>query len=395
VSAGVYRRPIVVAMKISRWTPAAMVVAATACGTVAGGAESPDRAGLQRDADAIRDAGVTGVQARLVTEDGEHIVVTSGVADTTSMEDVDPEGYFRIGSDTKPFVAAVVLQLVGEGALSLDDTVERHLPGVVTGSGNDGDAITVRHLMQHTSGIHDDDPGHDTPEQYLERRFRPYPPEELVARAMSHPPDFAPGTAWAYSNTGYLLLAMIVEELTGRPWYEEADARVLQPLELEHTVWPGADPGLPEPHARGYQRFVPGGPLLDVTELVEANAAHGMVSTTADLNRFYRSLLDGTLLEPAQLAQAQQTVPVNDEVQQYWPGGRYGLGLRMRPLSCGGSYWGHSGGVTGYTTEGGVTPDGRRSVIVSMSSSLADSVESFGLQQRVADRLVDNALCRN
>jgi D-alanyl-D-alanine carboxypeptidase len=98
---------------------------------------------------------------------------------------------------------------------------------------------------------------------------------------MSHPPDFAPGTAWGYSNTGYLLLAMIVEELAGRPWYEEADARILQPLELEHTVWPGDDPGLPEPQARGYQRFAPEAPLSDVTELVEANAAHGMVSTNA------------------------------------------------------------------------------------------------------------------
>ncbi|TQM43416.1 D-alanyl-D-alanine carboxypeptidase [Pseudonocardia cypriaca] len=380
-------------MQILRWTAAAMVVTVAACGVGVEAGDGPDQAALQRGADAIRDLGVTGVHARLVTEGGEHIVVTSGVTDTTSNEEVDPDGYFRIGSDTKPFVATVVLQLVGEGALSLDDAVERHLPGVVTGNGNDGNAITVRHLLQHTSGIHDDDPGHDTPQPYLERRFHPFPPEELVARAMRHPPDFAPGTAWAYSNTGYLLLGMIVERLTGHPWYEEADARILQPLELEQTVWPGADPRLPEPHARGYQRFAPEGPLWDVTELVEANAAHGMVSTTADLNRFYRSLLDGTLLGSAQLAQAQQTVPVNEEVEQVWPGGRYGLGLRARPLSCGGVYWGHSGGVTGYITEGGVTPDGARSVIVSMSSALAGSAESAIHQQQAADRLVDDALC--
>jgi D-alanyl-D-alanine carboxypeptidase len=277
--------------------------------------------------------------------------------------------------------------------LALDDTVERHLPGVVAGNGNDGNAITIRNLLQHTSGIHDDYPGFDTPEQYHARRFSPFSVEQLVARAMSHPPDFAPGTGWGYSNTGYMLLAMVVERVTGRAWYEEADARIVQPLGLEHTFLP-ADPGLPEPHARGYQRFVPGGALVDVTEQLDPNPSGGLVSTTADLNRFYRALLDGTLLGPAELAQAQRTVPVNEQVEQLWPGGRYGLGLRERPLSCGGVYWGHSGGGAGYVTEGGVTPDGTRSVVVSMSSTLSESLDSYLRQQQAADLLVERALCR-
>jgi D-alanyl-D-alanine carboxypeptidase len=375
-------------MNTSHWAAAALVAIVAACGA----GQDRYQAELQRDADAIRDVGVTGVQARVISEDGEHLVATSGVADTTSNEPVDPEGRFRIGSDTKPFVATVVLQLVGEGALALDDTVEQHLPGVVTGNGNDGSAITVRHLLQHTSGIHDDYPGFDTPEEYQQRRFSPLSMEQLVARAMGHQPDFAPGTGWAYSNTGYMLLAMIVERVTGRPWHEEVAARIVRPLGLEHTFLPG-DPGLPEPHARGYQRFVPGGSLVDVTELIDPNPSGGLISTTADLNRFYRALLDGTLLGPAELAQAQQTVPVNEQVQQLWPGGRYGLGLRERPLSCGGVYWGHGGGGAGYVTEGGVTPDGRRSVEVSMSSTLTDSLDSYLRQQQAADLLVDRVLC--
>jgi D-alanyl-D-alanine carboxypeptidase len=376
-------------MNISQWVAVVLVAAMAGCGAGRDG----DQAELQRDADAIRDVGVTGVQARMITEDGEQLVVTSGVADTTTNEPVNPEGSFRIGSDTKPFVATVVLQLVGEGRLALDDTVEQHLPGVVAGNGNDGNAITIRNLLQHTSGIHDDYPGFDTPEQYHERRFSPFSMEELVARAMSHPPDFAPGTGWGYSNTGYMLLAMIVERVTGRPWSEEVDARIVQPLGLEHTFLP-ADPGLPEPHARGYQRFVPGGALVDVTEQFDPNPSGGLVSTTADLNRFYRALLDGTLLGPEELAQAQRTVPVNEQVEQLWPGGRYGLGLRERPLSCGGVYWGHSGGGAGYVTEGGVTPDGSRSVVVSMSSTLSESLDSYVRQQQAADLLVDRALCR-
>ena len=377
-------------MNISPWIAALLVAAVAGCGASTDSGEAE----LQRDTDAIRDLGVTGVQVRLIVEDGEQIVATSGVADTTTDEPVDPDGSFRIGSDTKPFVATVAMQLVGEGKLGLDDPVEQHLPGVVAGNGNDGNAITVRHLLQHTSGIHDDYPGYDSPEQYLVMRFRPYPPEELVARAMRHRPDFAPGTAWSYSNTGYMLVAMIIERVTGRPWYREVDARIVRPLGLEHTVFAGADPGLPEPHARGYQRFAPGGEPVDVTELTDANASGGLIATTADLNRFFRALLDGTLLAPAELAQMQQTVPVGEQVEQLWPGGRYGLGLRVRPLSCGGVYWGHSGGGTGFATEDGVTADGRRSVVVSMSSTLTDSLDSIIGQQHAADALVDRALCR-
>jgi D-alanyl-D-alanine carboxypeptidase len=366
---------------------AAMLVAVlTACGT-------HDGSELQRDADAILALGVTGVQARVITENGEHVTVTAGVAETVGNQPVDPDGFFRIGSDTKPFVATVALQLVGEGALALDDTVEEHLPGVVAGNGNDGSRVTVRHLLQHTSGIRDDYPGFDTPEQYLEKRFDPYPPEELVARAMTHPPDFAPGTAWAYSNTGYLLVAMIIERVTGHRWYEEVDARIVRPLGLEHTVFPGDAAALPAPHARGYQRFTVGGDLVDVTEMVDWNASGGLISTTADVSRFFRALLDGTLLRPVELAEMQRTVPVGEPVEQLWPGGRYGLGLRMRPLPCGGVYWGHGGGGSGYMTEDGVTADGRRSVVVSMSSTLADSFESLVEQQHAADALVEHALC--
>lgn len=373
-------------MNITHCVAAVLVAVLSACG-------APERSQLERDADAILALGVTGVQARVITEGGEHLTVTAGVAETVGNEPVDPDGFFRIGSDTKPFVATVVLQLVGEGALALDDTVEEHLPGVVAGNGNDGGLITVRHLLQHTSGIHDDYPGFDTPEQFAEKRFDPHPPEELVARAMTHPPDFAPGSSWAYSNTGYMLLAMIVERVTGHRWYEEVDARIVRPLGLEQTVFPGDAAALPAPHARGYQRFTAGGDLVDVTEMVDWNASGGLISTTADVNRFFRALLDGTLLRPAELAEMQRTVPVGEPVEQLWPGGRYGLGLRMRPLPCGGVYWGHGGGGSGYMTEDGVTADGRRSVVVSMSSTLADSFESLAEQQHAADALVEHALC--
>jgi D-alanyl-D-alanine carboxypeptidase len=114
--------------------------------TAAAGASSPPGE-LQRHADAIHALGIVGVQARLVTGGGQHTVATSGVADVRTGRPVPPDGRFRVASTAKALSATVALQLVGEGRLRLDDTVERWLPGVVRGNGNDGRRITVRHLL--------------------------------------------------------------------------------------------------------------------------------------------------------------------------------------------------------------------------------------------------------
>ncbi|MGW0434690.1 serine hydrolase domain-containing protein [Micromonospora sp. NPDC003197] len=346
---------------------------------------------LQRDTDAIHALGVTGVQARVTTSNGRQLVATSGVADRGTGRPVPPNGRLRIASTRKAFEATVILQLVEEHRLSLDDTVERWLPGMIRGHGNDGRRITVRHLLQNTSGIHDDLPGYTTPEEYLQQRYEVYTREQLVARAMSHRPDFEPGEGWAYSNTGFVLAGMIIERVTGRSLQQEITDRIVGPLGLDHTTWPGTSPLLPQPHARAYQRFETG-ELVDVTEQVLVDP-DSIVSSTRDLDRFFRALLDGRLLRPAQLAEMKRTVEINEDISVIWPGGLYGLGLVSRPLPCGGIYWGHDGGDGGYITVTGVTDDGRRSAVVSMSASLSDSMESQLQQQRGADTLIQNALC--
>ncbi|MEJ3748996.1 serine hydrolase domain-containing protein [Actinomycetes bacterium KLBMP 9797] len=372
----------------------ALVVAAlvaVAAGQPPPGKPSPGKppgTQLRQDVDAIHALGMTGAQARLVTPDGRPEVATSGVADLTTGRPVPPDGRFRIASTGKALVATVTLQLVGEGRLSLADTVERWLPGVVRGNGNDGRRITVRQLLQHTSGIHDDFPDYTTAAEFYRHRYDVYPPEQLVARAMGHRPDFAPGTAWGYSSTGYLLVDMIIERVTGRPWHEEVDRRILRPLGLTQTAWPGYSPDVPRPHARGYQRLDTA-TLVDVTEQVVVDPEAAITSTTRDLNRFFRALLGGRLLRPAQLAEMTRTVPVGPDLERILPGARYGLGLFERPLPCGGTYWSHPGGGAGYFTDNGVTADGRRSVVLSVSSGLED----YAQQQHAADTLVENALC--
>lgn len=259
------------------------------------------RATLQSGLGDIRAFGVTGLQGH-VTIGGRTVRARSGVADIRTSAPMPLAGSFRIGSDTKTFVSIVVLQLVGEGRLSLDDPVERWLPGVVSGNGNDGSAVTIRMLLQHTNGLHNytnDLAALGSAEAYLEHRFDHYDDPAIVASAMTHAPDFAPGTSWSYSNTNYIVAGMEIRAVTGHSWSSEVRARILAPLGMRDP-YPGDRPTLPSPYALGYRQFGPGAPLTDVTLFnpTVASAAGGMVSTTADLTTFWRAVQRGVLLRP-------------------------------------------------------------------------------------------------
>lgn len=182
--------------------------------------------------------GVPGAEA-VVREDGRIRTVRSGVGDLATGAPIPAGARFRAGSETKSFVATVVLQLVAEGRVRLDAPIAKYLPGVVTGNGNDGAKITVRQLLQHTSGL----PNYT---DYLlqgdaeQLRHRGAEPAELVAMALAHPPLFAPGTSWSYSNTNYVLAQMLVERVTGQSLAHEVGARIVRPLGLTGTSCPAA-----------------------------------------------------------------------------------------------------------------------------------------------------------
>ncbi|MCY1143560.1 serine hydrolase [Actinoplanes sp. Pm04-4] len=316
---------------------------------------------------------MTSVLARLETRAGVQVV--------RSGRDVPYDPYLRIGSTTKTFTAVVVLQLVGEGRLTLDDPVERWLPGVVGGR-----PISVRQLLQHTSGLCDYSSDligdYATPEGYLRERDRPYTPEQLVAISVSHPPG---GTGWAYSNTNYVLAGMLIEAVTGRGWAREVDARIIGPLGLRHTRT-GYVRSLPAPHAINYMQFAPGGPLVDTTIAIrglDSDADGSMVSTASDLNRFFAALAGGRLLKPAQQAQMRTVVAMPGSAT------RSGLGLFWYPLSCGGGCWRHGGTGFGYQAEPAFTDDGRR-LAVSVFTNTGDP-ELAENRQRLLDDLIDHA----
>lgn len=264
---------------------------------------------------------------------------------------------FRAGSVTKTLLATVVLQLAAEGRLKLSDTVERHLPGLVRGHGNDGRLLTLRALLTHISGLYD----------YTAEDSAPGPatPRAAIRTALAHAPG--PRGSYAYSNTDYILLGLMVEQVTGRSYAAEAEARVIVPLGLTGTSFPGDRTTLPSPHGRAYSRTPgPGHPLRDVTELDPrpAGAAGELISTLDDLDRFYTALLSGQLLPAPQLRELLDTGAAH---------GAYGMGIYPERLSCGITVWGHNGRIAGSYVRTAATADGRRTLTFRVNTdALAD-----------------------
>ncbi|MFJ6179529.1 serine hydrolase domain-containing protein [Streptomyces sp. NPDC092295] len=317
--------------------------------------------------------------------DGRTRTYTAGVADLATGAPVPADGQVRIGSSTKTFTAVVVLQLVGEGKIDLDAPIETYLPDLIRGEGVDGRHISVRQLLQHTSGLPEYTQA--VAENFTEFQHRYAEPRELLDRALKGKASFPPGAKWEYSNTNYVVAGLLVQKITGRPLAEEINKRVVERIGLRHTYFPRAgDMTIREKHPKGYFAERPGAPLRDVTvqDPSWGWAAGAMISTNSDVNRFFTALLDGRLLQPAQLREMRTTVPAEDPVA----GSRYGLGLMSKPLSCGGVAWGHGGDIPGYETRGGVTESGRSvSVAVTVLPGALDEVMEV-------EKAVDAALCR-
>lgn len=340
------------------------VLAAGVATAFAGARPAPAAAGAPARPDQLRDAldriVATGASAALAEVRGPAGTwrAASGTAALGGGRPAAAHGRFRIASITKTFVATVVLQLAAEERLRLDEPIGRWLPG--------GGSITARHLLRHTSGVYDVAEKlrqlFPTNEDLIRERLRAFTARELVAMAAAEPPLFAPGTGWSYSNTNYLLLGLVIERVTGRPYAAEVSRRVLRPLRLAQTELPGTDPRLRGPHAHGYLPVLRDGAVaqVDVTEWNPswAGASGEIISTTEEVNRFYRALLGGRLLPPAQLEQMLAHPAGPDE---------YGLGIRRVTLPSGTTLWGHTGGFPGYETWAYSTEDGGRQLTLSVN----------------------------
>jgi D-alanyl-D-alanine carboxypeptidase len=329
--------------------------------------------------DALQSVVDAGVPAAIgAVDDGHHRTkLARGLARLDPARPAGPDDQVRVGSITKTFMATIALQLVADHRLRLDDSVEHWLPGLVPG----GRAITVRMLLNHTSGIFNYTDDADFVQVLLSDPYREWTPQQLIAVATAKPPVFAPGQGWSYSNTNYLLVGLILQKITRQPLPDLVARRITGPLHLRDTYF-ATSPRFRGPYAHGYlPPAVTGDGWLDTSGWTPtwAWAAGAIVSNADDLGTFYRALLSGRLLPAAQLAELTTTVDTGQGIA-------YGLGIFTVDTPCG-TVWGHDGSVPGYLSYALTDRTGRRSTTLFVTTEPDEAgVAAFGA-------LLNTAIC--
>ena len=280
---------------------------------------------------------VGGVVAAVRFPDGETVFATAGYAKEGEM--LDPEDSFRVASITKTYIAVLVLSLVDDGLVSLDLPVAGYLPAL----GID-DRITVRHLMTHSSGLADHWALSQEPSEACAPCF--WKPEDLLALIDVSRPAFEPGTHWSYTNTGYVILGMLVEAVTGNDLAAELRHRVLEPAGVENSFLYRFEPARVEP-VTGHWLDAEGAPVpypFSYEELMSrADAAGSLVSSAPDLLNFLDALFAEEIIAAPLLAEMLDTVPRTPDGGDRFV--RFGLGIH-HPMV--GDWWMHGGGIPGF-----------------------------------------------
>ena len=360
-----------------------------------------DPAHLQSGLNAIVSAGVPGAIAEVI--DGEESwTAGSGLADVESGLQMRPELHHRVGSIAKTFTTVAVLQLAEAGLLDLDVPVSRHLPELAADGGDPAGAeVTVRMLMNHTSGFAEylpviyeslrpfPDIASTSPQSLFDHRHTHFNRHELIAAGLASPPVGAPGgEPGVYSNTNYLLLAELIECLTGTGAEDHISSAVIAPAGLGDTYYPRAK-RLEAVHSKLYESwFDMIDPPADFSEfdMSWVGPAASLVSTAADLNRFFGLLVSGGILTSESLTQMQRTGPV---ISFEGIPIDYGLGLHRqehprRPdderMIRGGDevFWGHDGTVWGGGALTVVSDDGRRRMTLLLNRQRWNTLDETG-----------------
>lgn len=349
-----------------------------------------DPAQLETAIGHVHRAGIPGLFAEV--RDGDQIWRgAAGVADTTTGRPVTADMRHRVGSITKTFTAAAVLQQVDSGRIGLDTPIGQYLPALVPGER--GETITVRMLINHTSGLAEYLPyaypslkgfpnAADTrPESLDDNRFTRFHATELIAMGVGAPATGTPGsTPGIYSNTNYLLLGELLEHITGTTAQQCITRNVIEHAGLRNTELP-TGPHIEGPHSQLYEAWFG---MIDpprdysVFDMSWVGPAAGLISTVTDLNRFYDLLLAGEIVSQASLTQMRRTAPV---ISQEGKTIEYGLGLYPTEAPGQATFWGHGGSAWGAGALTMTRADGNRQMSVAVNLQRWNTLDPSGKPQ--------------
>jgi D-alanyl-D-alanine carboxypeptidase len=398
-----HRPPGSLAAAIATTAAAVLVAAPAPANAWPGGAASSEEpayaTAVRPELDRLmRDLAVTGAVVLVRSGELGDWATTMGTRAWHGTEPVTLADHVRIGSNTKTMTATVILQLVDEGRIGLDDPVSRYRPDVPN-----GENITIAQLLDMSSGLANYTEDLGLNEQMDSNPGRVWNPEELLAIGLAEPPAFPPGEGFLYSNTNYVLLGVIIEQLTGVPVEQAFQDRIFDPLQLEETSFPApADASIPQPHPRMYtfgtnvetidslvlppevQDAASAG-TLEPMDVTDANPSWGWtagagISTAPDLADYVEELVDGCLLSPQLQQQRIASVQPLDPDDPASPG--YGLGLaRFGPV------YGHSGELPGTNSFMGHDPV--RDITVVTWASTAPAPDGDGPAVELARAVID------
>ena len=288
----------------------------------------------------LRDSATPGLVVGVQTPEGSWVKAL-GTANRRSLRPMKATMHHRIGSVTKTFMGTLLMQLAADHELSLNDTIDQYVDGVPN-----GDEITLRQLADMTSGVASYTASAAFKDLLYANPEQRWQPSQLLGFGFADSPKFPPGTAFQYSDSNYILLGLAIEEAAGEPLHAVLRERIIGPLGLNETSWPGASIAVPKPHARGYT--LQGQPADDPADATNWNpsyawAAGEMISNVDDLLVYGRALGTGKGL--LSRAQQKRRLASFGDIPPLSPQLTYGIGMVED-----GGWLGHTGQVPGFTT---------------------------------------------
>lgn len=339
--------------------------------------------------------GFPGATAAYVLSDGSAGVVATGMADIESATPMTPSSRMLAASIGKTFVSAAMLALAQEGRVDIDGPVSAQLGDEPWFSRlPNHESITVRHLLTHTAGIanHVEDAAFENAfsERWAEPG-RPFTPEMLVAYVLDKPPLFAAGEGWSYSDTGYVLLGLAIENVAGRSYYEEISERFLEPLALELTSPSDRHnlPGLAAGYMAADNPFsLPEKTINDDGHMLWNPAIEwtggGLASNSLDLARWAKVLFEGRAMEGPYLEDLLRETPISDDVS-------FGAGIAIRRTGPIGAWYSHGGWIPGYTSSLRYYPEHRAAIAFQINTDIGivdDSTELYAEMAAALEQVI-------